>query len=90
MHHSPHLCQQVPSPVFGFSSENNNLGLGSLVLGDISGGLYRTDDLPCGTADRRDDQRNINQPSVFASTNGLKIIHPVTAPHTLENCILFI
>jgi hypothetical protein len=26
----------------------------------------------------------------LALTNGLKIIDPVTAPHTLENCVLLV
>jgi hypothetical protein len=37
--------------MFGFASENNNLGLGSLALSNVSGNLYDTDDLPFHTLD---------------------------------------
>ena len=87
-HHRPHICQQVFGSVFGLASENNNLSLVSLLLSNISGNLYSTDDFPFRTLDRRDGQRNVDQTSVFAPTNGLKIVDPATAPHTLENCVL--
>src|SRR5262249_26011397 len=67
-----------------------NLGLGSLLPSNVSGNLYSADDLPFRTLDRRDGQRNVDQAPVFASTNGLKIIDLVTAPHMLEYCVLLI
>jgi hypothetical protein len=51
-HHSPEICQKVFGSVFGFASENDNLGLGSLALSNISGNLYGTDDLPFRILDR--------------------------------------
>src|SRR5215467_13292013 len=89
-HHRPYICQQVFGSVFGLSSENNNLGLVSLLPSYISGNLYSADDLPFRPLDRRDGQRNVDQAPVFASTNGLKIIDLVTAPHMLEYCVLLI
>src|SRR5215471_4903776 len=86
--HSPEICQEVFGSVFGFASENDDLGLGSLALSNVSGNLYNTDDLPFRTLDRRDGQRNVDQASVFTPTNGLKVIDPTTTLRTSEDCVV--
>ena len=85
MHRRLHGRQHVLGPVLGLASENGDLRLATLALGNVAGDFRRADDFAFRILDRRNGQRNIDPASVLAHTNGFIVLDALTASDTFEN-----
>jgi hypothetical protein len=89
-HHRLHIRQQIFSSVFCLPIENRNLRFDPLPVSNVAGNLRSAEDSPFGAHDRRDGQRNIDQPSVLALANGLIMLNALAAPDKLQNYVILI
>ncbi len=71
--------------MFGFASENGDLRLAALALGNVADDFRRADDFAFRVLDGRNGQRNIDRASMLARTNCLIVLDALTTSDTFEN-----
>ena len=82
--------QGILDAMFHLLHEQLLLLLSPLALGDIPGDFGSADDPSIGILERRYRQRNIDQTSVLAATDGIVMINALTAAHALDDFWFFI
>ncbi len=60
------------------------------LFGDVASDLGGADDLPVRAPDRRDSQRNVDQPAIFSHAHGFVVLDTFARPESGEDCRLFI
>ena len=70
---------------FGGGEQPLALRLGALALGDVPGDLRRPDDRAVGIADRRDAERDVDDPPVLREPLGLEVADALAPPDTLQD-----
>src|SRR5262245_63867348 len=89
-HRRLHGCQQVLGPVLGFASQDRDLRVGPLALGNVAGDFRRADNFAFRILYGRDRQRNVNPAPLLALANSLMLLDPLAAPHTFKDRRLLI
>ena len=84
-HHPARDGEQVLDAVAHLSEQKVLLFLGSPELGDVPGDFRRPDDPALGILDGRHGQRNLDQSSVLAPTNGFIMIDALAATDAVDN-----
>src|SRR5262245_57882418 len=85
-----HVRQHVLGPVLGLASEQVNLCLAPLTLGNVSGDFRCTDDFAATILDGGDRQGNIDQAFVLALTNGFIVVYTFAIPDAVEDSGLLV
>ena len=90
MHRRLHGRQDVLGPVLGLASEDSDLRLVTLALGNVAGDFRRADDFAFRILDRRNGQRNIDRLPSLRYSNGFIVLDALAAPDTFENLGLLV
>src|SRR5205807_80213 len=61
------------------------LGVEALALGDVARDLRGADDAALRIANRRDRERDVDQPAILRAAHGLEVVHRLAAAHLGEH-----